>query len=90
MEGGCETEPMVNISSPLFNKITVLLDNDYYNGKEFVIEARNNSKENVYIQSATFNNEPLNSVRIKFSDIVKGGKLVLVMGPEPNKEWGIN
>jgi putative alpha-1,2-mannosidase len=90
MEGGCETEPMVNISSPLFNKITVRLDNDYYTGKEFVIEARNNSKENVYIQSASFNNEPLNSVRIKFSDIVKGGKLVLEMGPEPNKEWGIN
>ncbi len=88
MEGGCETEPMVNISSPLFEKITVRLDNDYYTGKEFVIEARNNSKENVYIQSASFNNEPFNSVRIKFRDLVKGGKLVLEMGPEPNKDWG--
>ena len=88
MEGGCETEPMVNISSPLFNKITIKLDDKYYTGKEFVIEARNNSKENIYIQSATFNNEPLNNVRIKFQDIVKGGKLVLEMGPEPNKEWG--
>ena len=90
MEGGCETEPMVNISSPLFNKITIKLDNNFYKGKEFVIEARNNSKENIYIQSATFNNEPLNNVRIKFQDIVNGGKLVLEMGPEPNKEWGKN
>ncbi len=90
MEGGCETVPMVNISSPLFNKITIKLDNNYYKGKEFVIEARNNSKENIYIQSATFNNEPLNKVRIKFQDIVNGGKLVLEMGPEPNKEWGKN
>ncbi len=88
MEGGCETIPMVNISSPLFNKITIKLDNNYYKGKEFVIEARNNSKENIYIQSATFNDDPLNSVRIKFQDIVNGGELVLEMGTEPNKEWG--
>lgn len=90
MEGGCEVEPMVNITSPLFNKITVNLDNKYYKGKQFTIEARNNSKENIYIQSATFNDKPLNSVRIKFKDMVEGGKLILEMGPEPNKEWGKN
>ena len=88
MEGGCETVPMVNITSPLFNKITINLDGKYYKGSQFVIEARNNSKENIYIQSATLNNKPLNSVRIKFKDIADGGSLVLVMGPEPNKEWG--
>ncbi|HBE42720.1 MAG TPA: glycoside hydrolase family 92 protein [Bacteroidales bacterium] len=90
MEGGCETVPMVNLTSPLFSKITIKLDNKYYKGSEFTIEARNNSKENIYIQSATLNNKPLNSVRIKFKDIVDGGSLVLIMGPEPNKEWGIN
>ena len=88
MEGGCETVPMVNITSPLFSKITINLDGKYYKGSQFVIEARNNSKENIYIQSATLNNKPLNSVRIKFKDIADGGSLVLVMGPEPNKEWG--
>jgi len=88
MEGGCETVPMVNLTSPLFNKITIKLDGKYYKGPEFVIEARNNSKENIYIQSATLNNKPLTSVRIRFKDIVDGGSLVLIMGPEPNKEWG--
>jgi len=90
MEGGCEVEPMVNISSPLFNKITVNLDQKYYTGKQFIIEARNNSKENIYIQSATFNDKPINSVRIKFRDIVEGGTLILEMGPKPNMEWGKN
>lgn len=88
MEGGCETEPMVNITSPLFNKITINLDNNYYSGNQFSIEAHNNSKENKYIQSATLNGKPLNSVRIKFKDIVAGGKLILKMDSEPNKEWG--
>jgi predicted alpha-1,2-mannosidase len=90
MEGGCETDPMVNISSPLFNKITISLDKRFYKGSEFVIEAKNNSKENIYIQSATLNEKPLNSVRIRFKDIVDGGRLVLIMGPVPNKEWGKN
>ncbi|MGQ8338239.1 GH92 family glycosyl hydrolase [Sunxiuqinia sp. A32] len=89
MEGGCEVEPMVNITSPLFAKITVELDPKYYSGKEFTVEAKNNSKENVYIQSATWNGEPLNSTRIKFKDIVAGGTLILNMGPEPNEDWGI-
>lgn len=88
MEGGCETEPMVNISSPLFQKITVHLDEDYYSGQTFTIEASNHSKENIYIQSGTFNGESLNECRIKFKDMVKGGKLVLEMGEEPNMEWG--
>lgn len=90
IEGGCAEIPMVNLSSPLFNKVTIKLDNAYYKGDEFVIEARYNSKENIYIQSATLNNKPLNSTQIKFKDITDGGKLVLVMGPLPNKDWGKN
>ena len=88
MEGGSETVPMVNLSSPLFNKITIKLDKKYYKGTEFVIEAENNSKENIYIQSAMLNGKPLNNVRIKFKDIVDGGSLVLQMGPVPNLTWG--
>jgi predicted alpha-1,2-mannosidase len=88
MEGGCEVVPMVNLTSPLFNKITIKLDTKYYKGNEFIIEARGNSKENVYIQSATLNGKPLNSVKIKFSDITNGGNLILQMGSSPNMEWG--
>lgn len=90
MEGGCAETPMVNLSSPLFNKITIHLDKAFYKGDEFVIEARNNSKENIYIQSASLNGKPLNSTQIRFADIVAGGKLTLIMDPVPNKEWGLD
>lgn len=90
MEGGCAEVPMVNLTSPLFNKVTIKLDRNYYQGEEFVIEAQNNSKENIYIQSATLNQKPLNSTQIRFKDIVDGGKLTLIMGPSPNKNWGKN
>lgn len=88
MEGGCAEIPMVNLSSPLFNKVIIKLDKTYYKGDEFIIEAQNNSKENIYIQSASLNNKPLNSTQIRFADIVAGGKLTLIMGPLPNKDWG--
>jgi len=90
MEGGCAETPMVNLSSPLFEKVTIKLDNTYYKGDEFVIEALNNSKENIYIQSATLNDKPLNSTQIRFKDITEGGRLILKMGPLPNKDWGKN
>ena len=88
MEGGVSVTPMVNLTSPLFDKIAIRLDGAYYTGKEFIVEAQNNSKENIYIQSAALNGKPLNSTRIKFKDIVDGGKLVFIMGPAPNMEWG--
>ncbi|WP_240348144.1 GH92 family glycosyl hydrolase [Longitalea arenae] len=73
------------IGSPLFQKATVTLEN----GKKFTVEAVNNSKENVYIQSATLNGEPLHRNFIKHGDISHGGTLRLVMGSSPNRQRGI-
>jgi putative alpha-1,2-mannosidase len=42
----------------------------------------------VYIQSATLNGKPLNQPWIYHSSVVKGGTLVLTMGPDPNTNWG--
>ena len=44
---------------------------------------------NKYIQSATLNDKILNSCWFPASELLKGGKLILEMGPEPNKNWGI-
>lgn len=88
MDGGCSKKPIYEIGSPLFSRIVVHLDRKYYPGRQFVIEARNNSPENVYIQSATLNGKSLNKPWVYHSDVVKGATLVLTMGPEPNKKWG--
>jgi predicted alpha-1,2-mannosidase len=76
------------IGSPLFEKVTLRLDPAYYQGKEFVVKARNNTPENVYIQSATLNGKPLTRAWLLHSEIVAGGTLELQMGAAPNKEWG--
>ena len=59
------------------------------NGKDFEIVARNNSEKNIYIQSATLNGKLWNKPRFSHADIANGARLVLEMGPLPNKNWGV-
>lgn len=51
-------------------------------GTDFKVVARNNSAENIYIQSVTLNGKPYDKLSISHSDIMKGGELVFEMGPE--------
>ena len=88
VNGGTTAEPFYEISSPIFNKITFHLNNKYYSGKTFTIEAKNNSAKNYYIQSAQLNGQSLDRPWILHETLVKGGKLTLNMGEKPNKGWG--
>lgn len=88
MDGGVTSNPEFDLSSPLFDKITIHVDKRYNNGLPFVIKTINNSKENVYIQSATLNGKPLKKAKLSFFDVVKGGELVLTLGNTPNYGWG--
>ncbi len=88
VDGGVNEKPYYEIGSPIFDKITIHLNNDYYPGNTFVIETINNSPENKYIQSASLNGEGLHRPWFLHDTLVNGGTLRLEMGPEPNKEWG--
>ena len=72
------------IGSPFFKSIKIQLPN----GESFTVLAKDCSKKNKYIQSATLNGEELNRPFISHSDIANGGELQLVMGDRPNKNWG--
>ena len=87
MKGLTDQVPSFALGSPLFDKITIRLNDRYYKGKEFVIEARNNSKQNDYVQSMNLNGKPLTDTRIPFSEIIQGGHLVLEMGSQPKDRY---
>jgi len=76
--------PVYTIGSPVFKKVSVKLPD----GKVFIIEAKNCSKDNKYIQSAMLNGHSLDKPWFTHSDLMKGGTLKFVMGSHPNKEWG--
>ncbi|HEY1022725.1 MAG TPA: glycoside hydrolase domain-containing protein, partial [Flavisolibacter sp.] len=70
-----------SLGSPLVKSATIKLEN----GKQFSIEAKNQSKENVYVQGVTLNGVALKKPVLLHSEVMKGGKLVFRMGAEPNK-----
>ena len=63
---------------------------DVGEGKVFTIIANNNSKENLYIQSATLNGKPYHLSWLHHNAIMEGGELIFEMGPVPNRDWGKN
>ncbi|PWJ54474.1 putative alpha-1,2-mannosidase [Dyadobacter jejuensis] len=89
IDGGTRVDPIYEIGSPIFDKAVIDLGERFGRGKTFTIEAKNTSRHNKYVQSATLNGKPLNNFWFKASELLKGGSLVLEMGPEPNKTWGV-
>jgi predicted alpha-1,2-mannosidase len=79
----CPGDNKYQITSPVFSTIEMALDSKYYPGKKFTIKAKNNSAENIYIQSIRLNGKPLERFYILHDEIVSGGLLELEMGPEP-------
>lgn len=88
VQGGTAPEPSVQIGSPLFDKITIKLNPDYYTGETFEIITKNNGPENIYVQSAWLNDQPLEKCWFPHTILAEGGTLILNLGPEPNEQWG--
>lgn len=82
----CPGNPVYQISSPLFDRVTITLDQHFYPGKTFTITAKNRSDEQIYIQSASLNGKKLDRMWITHKEITQGGELVLVMGKYPKKK----
>ncbi len=79
----CPGQPEYIIGSPLFDKVTLHLEN----GNVFEINATNNSFDHFYIQNASLNGEALNRPWIGHDEIMNGGKLNFSMDKTPNKSW---
>ena len=87
-DGRCRVDPIYEIASPIYQKAVIRLEKRYGRGKDFVIEAHNASRKNMYVQSAILNGKPLQIFHFPASELLRGGSLMLEMGPEPNKQWG--
>ncbi|CZT56923.1 Beta-L-arabinobiosidase precursor [Eubacteriaceae bacterium CHKCI005] len=72
-----------SITSPLYTKATIRLEN----GKQLVINAPENSRENVYIQNVKFNGEDYDKVYFTHDQLTAGGVIDFEMGSTPSN-WG--
>jgi predicted alpha-1,2-mannosidase len=74
------------IGSPALRKAEVHLSN----GKTLTVVAENLSEKNIYVQSLTVNGKAWTAPFLPYRQIKDGGRIAFVMGPVPNKSWGID
>lgn len=85
VKGLTDARPTLQIGSPVFDQSEIRLGN----GRKLLIKTSNNSKQNVYVQSATWNGKVLNNAWLYQDELMKGGTLTLKMGNQPNQNWGV-
>ncbi len=72
------------LGSPLFRKATVTFED----GRKLVIEAPENSKENIYVKDVLFNGKKMNVNYITHSQLQTGGTLEFRMSSTPDRHRG--
>ena len=83
VSGHAFSDPVYQLGSPLFDMITIKLDQEYYPGNELVIRTINNSPESIYIINIEFNKENFYKFWISRNKIINGGELLIELGDEP-------
>jgi len=78
-------DPTYRITAPLWSRVTLHLEPDFADGRDFVVES---SGSGVYVKSAMWNAAVHNTPWIGHAEIQKGGTLALALGDAP-ATWGI-
>ena len=81
----CPGSDQYVMGSPLFNKVTVTLEN----GNQFEINAPNSHPLRRYISTMKLNGKDYTKNYLTFQDLMKGAKIDLKMSESPNKQRGV-
>jgi putative alpha-1,2-mannosidase len=79
LKTGADEQAMYQIGSPIFDKVTIHLNNEYYPGKEVVIETSNATPDTPVVNTILWNGKEFESFEINHQTLVGGGKLELQM-----------
>lgn len=82
----CPGEPFYTLTSPVFDKVTITLDKEFYPAGELVIETRRMSPDDRYIKGMTLGSKPLKRYRISHDELLRGGRLVFDLQKNPKNE----
>ena len=82
----CPGSDQYVVGSPLFNKVTVTLEN----GNRFEINALNNHPSRRYISTMKLNGQDYTKNYLTFQDLMEGVKIDIEMSETPSKQRGIS
>ncbi len=92
VQGCVGTQPQLEITSPLFDRIVLHLPDgpDWQDRKTFEIKvARQDAAKDIYIQTVKINGKEWNSFHFPVQTLLQGGTMEIQLGAEPNKKWGV-
>ena len=84
--GGSLERPVYDITSPIFDRVSIELNRDYYKGRKFEIVTHGSGE---YIQRARLDGRVLDNAWFRHEQLADGGSLDLWLGEQPNKSWGV-
>ena len=77
ISGGCGVDQELYVHTPLFPKITIHLNKDYYKSDTFTIITKNFSEKNIYIKSAKLNGNSLKDLHFDYDKVNANSTLTL-------------
>jgi len=81
----CPGDMNYTITSPVFDKVTIHLDQSIYQQPSIILEADRKSKDDIYIRSMELNGKPYNRYFIHHQDLIKQGHLKFKLGSAPKQ-----
>ncbi len=78
----CPGEPSYTLTSPVFDRITIKLDERYWKQKELVIESKHNNASDIYIKNITVEGKPFKSYRISHQELIDANKIIFDLKKE--------
>ncbi|MFB9841756.1 GH92 family glycosyl hydrolase [Mucilaginibacter ginsenosidivorans] len=81
----CPAAGQYVLGAPLFNKVTLTLEN----GRKVIINAPKNSAANKYVNTLTYNGKPYDLNYLDHKTLMQGAVLNFEMSAAPNKQRGI-
>lgn len=74
----CPGDMNYAITDPVFDRITIQFDQNFYSGKELIIEKIDQGKDNAFINQISKDGIPIENFFINHKDIVNGGVLRVI------------
>lgn len=78
----CPGEPSYTLTSPVFDRVTIKLDQRYWKQKELVIESNHNNASDIYIKNITVGGKPFKSYRISHQELIDANKITFNLKKE--------
>lgn len=78
----CPGEPSYTLTSPVFDRITIKLDERYWKQKELVIESNRNNESAIYIKNIAVGGKPFGNYRISHQELINAGRITLNLKQE--------